>query len=112
MHLTLLHGIQRKRGKEASDSPRESGAVGRSSAEKTKRYIYHHNKDCNIALSWTPEGRRKRGRPKTTWRRTVEKEREESGWRSWAEARVAAADRDGWSRSVDALRVTKDKADR
>ena len=26
------------------------------------------------ALHWTPEGKRKRGRPKETWRRTVEKE--------------------------------------
>ena len=26
------------------------------------------------ALHWTPEGRRKRGRPKNTWRRTVETE--------------------------------------
>ena len=31
--------------------------------------------DCMTALGWTPEGRRARGRPKTTWRRTVEKER-------------------------------------
>ena len=38
-------------------------------------------------------GKRKRGRPKTTWRRTVEKERAEAGWRSWDEARVAAANR-------------------
>ena len=32
--------------------------------------------DCFTALRWTPEGRRARGRPKTTWRRTVERERE------------------------------------
>ena len=31
--------------------------------------------DRFTALGWTPEGRRARGRPKTTWRRTVEKER-------------------------------------
>ena len=35
------------------------------------------NVNTNIALSWTPEGKRRRGRPKTTWRRTVEREREE-----------------------------------
>lgn len=34
------------------------------------------NNDSSIALSWTPGGRGKRGRPKTTWRRTVEKEKE------------------------------------
>ena len=32
--------------------------------------------DCFTALGWTPEGQRTRGRPKTTWRRTVEKERQ------------------------------------
>ena len=32
--------------------------------------------DCFTALGWTPEGQRARGRPKTTWRRTVEKERD------------------------------------
>ena len=32
--------------------------------------------DCFAALGWTPEVGRARGRPKTTWRRTVEKERE------------------------------------
>uniref|UniRef100_A0A8W8MZV1 DUF6451 domain-containing protein n=1 Tax=Magallana gigas TaxID=29159 RepID=A0A8W8MZV1_MAGGI len=30
-----------------------------------------------IALQWTPEGKRKPGRPKNTWRRTVEKEMKE-----------------------------------
>ena len=38
--------------------------------------------DCVTTLTWTPEGKRKRGRPKTTWRRTVEKERSEAGWQS------------------------------
>ena len=28
-----------------------------------------------VALGWTPDGHRKRGRPKETWRRTVERER-------------------------------------
>ena len=30
--------------------------------------------DSKTALGWQPEGKRARGRPKTTWRRTVEKE--------------------------------------
>ena len=33
------------------------------------------NSNTNIALLWTPEGRRKRRRPKTTRRRTVGRER-------------------------------------
>ena len=52
--------------------------------------------DCVTALTWTPEGRRKRGRPKTTWRRTVEKERSKAGWQSWSEVRTAAQDRNRW----------------
>ena len=41
-----------------------------------------HSSHCTSALTWTPEGTRKVGRPKTTWRRTVEKEREHLGWTS------------------------------
>ena len=37
------------------------------------------NSDCNIAMTWAPEGKRRRARPKTTWRQTVEKERAEAG---------------------------------
>ena len=59
--------------------------------------------DCKTALGWQPEGRRARGRPKTTWRRTVEKERNEAGWRSWNTAKVAARDRTKWNDSVAAL---------
>ena len=32
--------------------------------------------------------KRKVGRPKTTWRRTVEKERTMAGWKSWEEVRA------------------------
>ena len=37
------------------------------------------NDDCNVAMSWAPEGKRRRGKPKATWRPTVGKEREEAG---------------------------------
>jgi len=33
-----------------------------------------------VALKWTPDGRRKRGTPKETRRRTVEKEMKENSW--------------------------------
>jgi hypothetical protein len=36
-------------------------------------------KHCAVALAWRPEGKRKQGRPKTTWRRTTEKERGTTG---------------------------------
>ena len=37
--------------------------------------IQDHNSDCNTARTWALEGNRRGGRPKTTWRRTVEKEK-------------------------------------
>lgn len=68
----------------------------------------NHN---NTAMTWAPEGKRKRGRPKTTWRSTVEKERREVGWNSWDEARVTAADRKRWRESVEALCATRHARD-
>jgi hypothetical protein len=59
--------------------------------------------DCAVALGWAPEGRRKRGRPKTTWRRMVEEERNRAGWNSWNIARQAAANRTQWRSDVQAL---------
>ena len=54
-------------------------------------------------LTWTQEGKRKRGRPKTTWRHTEEKERSKAGWQSWREVRTAAQDRNRWRAHVEAL---------
>jgi hypothetical protein len=45
------------------------------------------------ALLWNPKGSRKRGRPKTRWRKSVIKE----AGRSWNELRFLAADRSGES---------------
>ena len=70
------------------------------------------NNDCRTALTWTPEGRRKRGRPKTTWRKTAEREREKAGWKNWSEVQIAAADRAGWRDCVEALCATWHEEDR
>ena len=59
--------------------------------------------DCVVALEWTPEGRRRRGRPKTTWRRMVEGERGAAGWKTWNQVRQAAANRKKWKDDVQAL---------
>ena len=69
----------------------------------------HH---CATALTWTPMGKRKDGRPKTTWRRTVEKERTMPDWKSWEEARAMAKDRDKWRKSGSALCPTEREEDR
>ena len=63
----------------------------------------HPDNDCVTALTWAPEGKRRRGRPKTTWRRTVERERTKAGWQSWCEVRTAAQDRLQWKTHVQAL---------
>ena len=48
-----------------------------------------------VALRWTPPGRRGRGRPKTTWRRSMEAELREMGM-TWGEAEKVAKQRDQW----------------
>ena len=56
--------------------------------------------------------KRKSGRPKTTWRRTVEREMKEGGWGSWDEVRGVAVDRQTWKVSVEALCSTWHAEDR
>ena len=48
------------------------------------------------AITWAPEGKKKRGRLKETWRRTVERERCEMGFETWREAEQVAKDRRRW----------------
>ena len=51
------------------------------------------NTNLKVALTWTPEGKRNRGRPRETWKRTVLKERAQLGFSTWNEAKKAARDR-------------------
>ncbi|KAL9983257.1 hypothetical protein ACROYT_G005403 [Oculina patagonica] len=65
---------------------------------------FHWKRNCNkltttpndripkVARRWTRTGRRKTGRPETTWRRTVQKEL----GLSWGEKPAKAQDRVGW----------------
>ena len=54
-----------------------------------------------VALRWTPEGKRKRRRPKTTWRRTIENEIKERGY-TWGTIERKANNRE-WRKLVLAL---------
>jgi hypothetical protein len=54
------------------------------------------------ALDWNPQGKRKRGRPKQTWRRSVHNEALEEG-KSWDVVKKLARNRIRWRRFVDAL---------
>ena len=51
-----------------------------------------HDRIPKVASRWTPPGKRKRGRPKTTWRRTVEMELKELGL-TWGQAQALAKDK-------------------
>jgi len=48
-----------------------------------------------VALRWTPQGKRRRGRPKETWRRTVQKDLKHHGL-TLETAPQVAVDRSRW----------------
>ena len=71
------------------------------------RWIRHvlqkgNNNIARIAMRWTPEGKRRRGRPKTTWRRIVEKGLREPNY-SWSTIKKLGKDRQRWKDFVAAL---------
>jgi hypothetical protein len=87
--------------------PMESNRTRRYKCRNLKkiRWIGHtlRKEDGEIpkaALLWNPQGNRKRGRPKNSWRRSVNKEAS----RSWNELRFLAADRQKWKGIIDNLR--------
>ena len=59
-----------------------------------------HNSNPSIAFRWTPQGKRKHGRPKATWPRTVEKEIKAMGL-TWGETEMAALDRIDWRQRAE-----------
>ena len=54
------------------------------------------------ALDWNPQGKRKRGRPPNTWRRTMQAELKHVNL-TWGEAKRVAQDRGRWRSTVQAL---------
>ena len=66
------------------------------------------NNIARNAMHWTPEGKRNRGRPKTTWRRTVEKRLRGLDY-SWSTMKklVIQTDRQGWKDFVATLCATQ-----
>ena len=71
---------------------------------KGERNITHH------AMDWNPQGTRKPGRPRTTWRRSIQKDLKEINM-TWYEAKRAAQDRQNWKAIVDVLFSPWDKED-
>jgi len=64
----------------------------------------------HAVLTWAPPGKRKRGRPLGTWRRTVEEEMSDVG-KTWYELRWLAMDRAGWRDFVNTLCSTGSEED-
>ena len=62
---------------------------------------------ARTALKWTADGKRRPGRPKETWRRTVERELKECGL-TWETVGRKAAERQQWKSLVEALCVNRD----
>ena len=54
---------------------------------------------CVTAVEQRPEGKRRPGRPKTKWRRMIER------WQYQATVRALAANRSGWKEDDKALRA-------
>ena len=70
-------------------------------------------KDTHItkqALEWNPQGHRKRGRPKNTWRRGLTTELSKIGM-TWKETKRIAMDRKKWRETVVALCPPWDEVD-
>ena len=59
-----------------------------------------------VALRWTLTGKRNRGRPKTTWKRTISTELSDMGL-TMGEAQVNAQDRHSWRRDIGMKRISK-----
>jgi len=62
------------------------------------KHVYQ-NSLCTL---WKSDGHRKRGRPKNTWKRNLEKEIRDNGM-NWRQVEAAAQDGQGWQRLVFGL---------
>ena len=61
---------------------------------------------------WAPEGKHRRGRRREIWHRTVNKEREHLGSKTWRHAEVAARDKVAWRRKIDGPILNAERRDR
>ena len=73
--------------------------VGKIKQRRIRRFVHMMimapNRILIVSLHWTPPSKRKRGRPRTTWRRTITSELEEMGF-SMGQVQYVAKDRRRW----------------
>ena len=97
------------REKVTNDEVREMAGIPKlSTAIRRRRWKWlghvlrmRAGEDVKTALRWTPDSRRKAGRPRETWRRTVLREGAEVGCSTWAEMGAMATDRRAWRSLTD-----------
>ncbi|KAI8493069.1 hypothetical protein Bbelb_290730 [Branchiostoma belcheri] len=112
--ILKIHWEQRITNKEVS---RRTGIPNIVVEVKHRRWKWlghilrmNKNRHPYVALRWTPQGKRKRGRPLGTWRRTVEEEMK-AAKKTWHEIGWLAQDRSGWRKFVSALCSTGSEED-
>jgi hypothetical protein len=81
--------------------------IGNQIKERKWRWIGHtlRTKEGAIeraALDWNPQGARRRGRPRKTWKKTVEEEAADMG-KTWKEVKRLANNRTRWRGFTDSL---------
>ncbi|BFZ10456.1 hypothetical protein BsWGS_13495 [Bradybaena similaris] len=60
------------------------------------------------ALKWNPQGKRKRGRPRNTWRRDLEADTTRMGY-TWSQLERMAQDRGMWRAAISSPYADKDE---
>jgi hypothetical protein len=81
--------------------------IGNQIKERKWHWIVHTLRKTEgvierAALGWNPHGARRRGRPRKTWKKTVEEEAAEMG-KTWKEVKRLANNRTQWRGFTDAL---------
>ncbi|KAK3793479.1 hypothetical protein RRG08_000681 [Elysia crispata] len=66
----------------------------------------HTEETTRRALTWNPQGNRKRGKPRNTWRRDLEADTKRLG-HTWKQLESLAGDRDAWRTLVGGLCLTR-----
>jgi len=93
---------------------RRTGEIEMSTQMKRRKWNWightlrkQHEAVEREALDWNSQGKRRRGRPRITWRRTVHSEALEKG-KSWSGVKRMARNRTRWRCFVDALCPLRD----
>src|SRR5579871_804880 len=105
---TLEHQMGRIQNKQANKGRCETAICLNNDKEKTWTYIGHvlrmnNNRIPLQALKWVPEGKRRRGRPRETLRRTIIREGTTMGLNNIQELQRVASHRSNWRALVSAL---------